>query len=77
MVLGGRKFRLNKPWVRSLAGEELELPHWREATQEDPLSERVIEQMLVGVSTRNYARSLEPAPEGVHSSATSRSAVSR
>ena len=77
VVLGGRRIRLSKPRVRSLAGEELELPHWREASQEDPLSERVFEQMLVGVSTRNYARSLEPEPEGVESTATSRSAVSR
>jgi len=77
VVLGGRKIRVSKPRVRSLAGEELELPHWREASREDPLSERVIEQMLVGVSTRNYARSLEPAPEGIEEKATSRSAVSR
>lgn len=77
VVLGGRKIRLRKPRVRSLAGEELELPHWREASQGDPLSERVIDQMLVGVSTRNYARSLEEGPEGVETSATSRSTVSR
>ena len=48
VVLGGRKIRVSKPRVRSLAGEELELPHWREASHEDPLSARVIEQMLVG-----------------------------
>jgi len=77
VVLGGQKIRLSKPRVRSVAGEELELPNWREASREDPLSERVIEQMLVGVSTRNYARSLEAVPEGVQSTATSRSAVSR
>jgi hypothetical protein len=26
----------------------------------DPLDRRVVEQMLVGVATRQYARSLEP-----------------
>ena len=77
VVLGGRKIRMSKPRVRSLAGDELELPHWREFRQEDPLSERVIEQMLVGVSTRNYARSLEPMPAAVSTTGTSRSAVSR
>ena len=77
VVLGGQKIRLAKPRVRSLSGEELELPHWREAIREDPLTGRVMEQMLVGVSTRNYARSLESAPEGVDSTTTSRSAVSR
>jgi transposase-like protein len=76
-VLGGRKIRLRKPRVRSVGGEELELPTWREMRQEDPLSERVIEQMLVGVSTRNYERSLEPLPAAVPITGTSRSAVSR
>jgi putative transposase len=33
--------------------------------------------MLVGVSTRRYARSLEPLPEDLPSRGTSRSAVSR
>ena len=77
VVLGGRKIRMSKPRVRSVRGEEVELPHWREFRQEDPLSQRVIEQMLVGVSTRNYDRSLEPMPKGIEARATSRSAVSR
>ena len=76
-VLGGRKIRLRKPRVRSVTGRELELPTWREMNQEDPLSQRVIEQMLVGVSTRNYGRSLEPLPTAVPITGTSRSAVSR
>jgi hypothetical protein len=37
----------------------------------------VLEQMLVGVGTRNYARSLEPVQEGLESVGTSRSEVSR
>jgi transposase-like protein len=76
-VLGGRKVRLRKPRVRSVTGRELELPTWREMNQEDPLNQRVIEQMLVGVSTRNYGRSLEPLPTAVPITGTSRSAVSR
>jgi transposase-like protein len=76
-VLGGRKVRLRKPRVRSVTGRELELPTWREMNQEDPLNQRVIEQMLVGVSTRNYGRSLEPLPAAVPITGTSRSAVSR
>jgi hypothetical protein len=59
-VLGGRKIVMEKPRVRSLDGEELELPCWSRAKQEDPLEERVLEQMLVGVSSRGYGRSLEP-----------------
>lgn len=77
LVFGGRKVRVAKPRVRSLEGRELELPSWRHFAGEDPLRHRVLEQMLVGVSTRKYARSLEGAPEGVESTTTSRSSVSR
>lgn len=78
LVLGGRKVPVKKPRARSVDGEEeIELPTWRQFTDEDPLTERAIEQMLVGVSTRKYERSLEPLPEGLKSQATSRSSVSR
>jgi hypothetical protein len=43
----------------------------------DPLDRRVVEQMLVGVATRRYARSLEPLGPEVTSRGTSKSAVSR
>ena len=43
----------------------------------DPLNRRVVEQMLVGVATRRYARSLEPVPATLNSRGTSKSAVSR
>jgi transposase-like protein len=58
-------------------GREVELPTCAAFGAEDPLHERAVEQMLVGVSTRNYARSLEPAPEDLAVRGTSRSAVSR
>ena len=78
LVLGGRKVAVKKPRVRSIDGEkEIELPTWRQFADEDPLTERAIEQMLVGVTTRKYERSLEPLPEGLESQGTSRSSVSR
>jgi putative transposase len=43
----------------------------------DPLDRRVVEQMLVGVATRQYARSLEPLGPEVKSRGTSKRAVSR
>jgi transposase-like protein len=58
-------------------GKELQLPSWTRFAAEDPLHERAVEQMLVGVSTRRYARSLEALPEDLPSRGTSRSAVSR
>jgi transposase-like protein len=78
VVLGGRKVRVKKLRVRAASGGgELTLPTWEDITREDPLEERAVEQMLLGVSTRRYARSLEPLPPGVESVAVSRSSVSR
>lgn len=79
VVMGGRKVRVRKPRVRSAAGDgEVVLPSWEWATGRDPLDQRTMQQMLVGVSTRSYAKSLEPAPPGVDCSvAVSRSSVSR
>lgn len=77
VVLGGRKVQLRRPRVRSVGGQELALPSWVEMREEDPLHERAFEQMVVGVSTRKYARSLEELPEGRSSRSVSRSSVSR
>jgi len=77
LVLGGRRVRVRKPRVRSVDGQELKLPTWEQFSREDPLDARATEQMLIGVSTRKYARSLEPLPDDVDAFGTSKSAVSR
>lgn len=77
LVLGGRKVRVPKPRARRVDGKELELPHWRHFSQEDPLSERVQQQILLGVSTRGYADSLEALPVELPERGTRRSSVSR
>lgn len=77
LVLGGRKVRVPKPRARHVGGKELELPHWRHFSQEDPLSERVQQQILLGVSTRGYADSLEALPIELPETGTRRSSVSR
>lgn len=77
VVLGGRKVRVKKPRVRSVEGVEMHLPTYEQFSQEDPLLARVYEQLVVGVSTRKYARSLEPLPEDLTAVATSKSEVSR
>jgi len=76
VVLGGRKVALRRPRVRA-HGEEVPLPTFQAMASEDPLNRRVVEQMLVGVATRQYARSLEPLPAAMVSRGTSKSAVSR
>jgi len=55
----------------------VQLPSWTKFGAEDPLDERAVEQMLVGVTTRRYQRSLEPLPADLPSRGTSKSAVSR
>ena len=76
VVLGGRKVAVRRPRVRA-GGREVPLPTFRAMADVDPLNRRVVEQMLVGVATRRYARSLEPVPATLRSRGTSKSAVSR
>src|SRR5947208_4278210 len=76
VVLGGRKVAIRRPRVRA-DGREVVLPTFRTMADADPLNRRVVEQMLVGVATRQYARSLEPLPTTMGSRGTSKSAVSR
>ena len=76
VVLGGRKVAIRRPRVRS-GRREVSLPTFRAMAQTDPLQRRTVEQLLVGVSTRGYARSLEPLPLDIPSRGVSKSAVSR
>lgn len=76
VVLGGRKVAVRRPRVRA-DGREVPLPTFQAMADVDPLNRRVVEQMLVGVATRRYARSLEPVPATMRSRGTSKSAVSR
>jgi putative transposase len=76
LPFGGRHVVVERPRVRSKDGHEMTLPAVEQLRQCDPLPERVAEQIVLGVSTRGYARSLEPAP-GVVSRGTSKSAASR
>jgi len=77
LVLGGRRASVQRPRARTLDGHEVALPSWTTFAAEDPLHERALEQMLIGVSTRKYRRSLEAVPNDVATRGTSKSAVSR
>lgn len=76
LVLGGRLASVRRPRARDADGE-VTLPSWSAFRERDPLDERAVEQMLVGVSTRKYARSLEPVDSSLVTRGTSKSAVSR
>jgi transposase-like protein len=58
-------------------GREARLPTWERFVESDPLTPRAMEQMVLGVSTRKYERSLEPMPDAIDSRGASKSAVSR
>lgn len=76
LVLGGRRVKVRRPRARSGDGHELMLPSGQAWSSRDPLDERSVEQMVLGVSTRRYARSLEPLPQQLEVSGVSKSAVS-
>jgi len=76
VTLGGRKVAIRRPRVRR-DGAEVPLPTFQLMASDDPLNRRIVEQMLVGVATRQYARSLEPLPSSMATRGASKSAVSR
>src|ERR1035437_6798195 len=76
VVLGGRPVQIRRPRVRA-AGAEVALPTFEAFADTDPLNGRVVEQMLLGVATRQYGRSVEPVGAEVRVRGTSKSAVSR
>jgi transposase-like protein len=76
VVLGGRKVQIRRPRVRA-DGHEVALPTFDAFADTDPLNRRVVEQMLIGVATRQYGCSLEPTGADVRTRGTSKSAVSR
>ena len=77
LVLGGRRVTVKRPRMRSSDNKEVALPSWEKLSSEDPLKKRAVEQMVLGVATRKYVRSLEPTPTDMKSRGTSKSAVSR
>lgn len=77
LTLAGRRIQVARPRVRSTAGQEAVLPSVAAWRRRDPLTARVLEQIVLGVSARGYAGSLEAGPVGARSRGTSKSAVSR
>jgi transposase-like protein len=76
LVMGGRRVAVERPRVRQ-NGAEVPLPSWEEFADEDPLNERTVEQMVLGVSTRGYERSVEELPDELDPHGASHSAASR
>src|SRR5260370_10126693 len=77
LVMGGRRASVRRPRVRSVEGQEAELPSWEQFSSEDPLTNRAVEEMVVGVSTRKYERALEELPPELKTRGAAKTAVSR
>ena len=79
VVLGGRRVPVERPRGRTLDKAEIELDTYAQFTNDDLLSELVMERMLAGVATRRHVRVNEPVGDELAASArsTSRSSVSR
>jgi putative transposase len=79
LPFGGRRVVVERPRVRrkGKGGKEVELPSIAAARAADPMPAHVAEQIVVGVSTRGYRRSLEPVDESLETRGESKSHVSR
>ena len=79
VVLGGRRVPTERPRGRTTDGREIELGTYAQFTNDDLLSELVMERMLAGVATRRHVRVNEPVGDKLEAAArsTSRSSVSR
>ena len=76
VTLGGRQVGLPRLRVRDADGE-VPLASFQWAAATDALESHTLEAIAAGVTTRQYARTLDPVPAEVSERSTSRSAVSR
>jgi putative transposase len=78
LTFGGRRLQVPRPRVRQTAGGgEATLPSVAAFRGRDPLTARMMQQLLAGVSMRQYEASLEAGPSGRPTRGSSKSAVSR
>jgi len=77
LTFGGRRLHVRRPRVRRITGGEATLPSVAAFRDRDPLTARMMQQLLAGVSTREYEGSLEARPLGRRTRSSSKSAVSR
>ena len=77
LTFGGRRVQVRRPRVRRTTGGEATLPSVAAFRDRDPLTARMMQQLLAGVSTRAYEGSLEARPWGRRTRGSSKSAVSR
>ena len=62
LTFGGRRIQVARPRVRSTAGTDAVLPSVAAWRQRDPLTARVLQQIVLGVSTRGMPGAWRRAP---------------
>ncbi len=78
VILGGQKIPVSHSRVRNIKdSKEKEIKSITQYKDKELLSHRQMEQMIIGVSTRKYKRSLETAIAGMEPYSNSKSTVSR
>lgn len=64
VMFGGQKVAMEKPRVRRKGGSEVALQTYEAFQQDVRLDESVMDQMVLGISTRNYEPSIRAVMEG-------------
>ena len=77
LPFGGQRITVPCPRIRAVGGDEAQLRSAHHFRSVDPVPARVLNQILLGVSTRGYRHSLEPVPAGISARGASKSAASR
>ena len=74
VLLGGQKVRVRRPRLRNKDKEEVSLTSYKQFQNEGPRTESVFNRLVSGVSSRNYARTVEEFGNGY---GISKSVISR
>jgi len=74
VILGGRKVRVRRPRLRNKQKQEVRLTSIEQFQNEGPRRESIFNRLVSGVSSRNYARTVEEFGEGY---GISKSVISR
>lgn len=77
LPFGGRRVQVKRPRIRAKSGQEIRSRVLADFRAADLLPERVLQQMILGVSTRGYEASLEPMAAPVRSRGVSKSSTAR
>lgn len=77
VILGDGRLPVKRPRARTFAGEEVALDTYNFFNKDNPFNQAVFAKMLMGVSCRDYAKTLNPLGANLELRDVSRNAISR